>query len=59
VEAEAKRIRQFSRKAGASALMVPDTIVKVEEIPVLGSGKTDYAVARQMAVERLGLDAAA
>jgi len=38
---------------------VPQDIVKVEEIPVLGTGKTDYASARHLALERLGLSAAA
>jgi hypothetical protein len=28
-------------------------------MPVLGSGKTDYTAARRIAVERLGLEAAA
>jgi acyl-[acyl-carrier-protein]-phospholipid O-acyltransferase/long-chain-fatty-acid--[acyl-carrier-protein] ligase len=39
--------------------MVPHDIVKVAEIPVLGSGKTDYAAARKLALDKLGLDAAA
>ena len=36
--------------------MVPEDIVKVPEIPLLGSGKTDYASTRRMAMETLGLD---
>ena len=39
--------------------MVPHDIVKVAEIPVLGSGKTDYVSARQLAIDRLGHGAAA
>jgi acyl-[acyl-carrier-protein]-phospholipid O-acyltransferase/long-chain-fatty-acid--[acyl-carrier-protein] ligase len=39
--------------------MVPGDIVKVPEIPALGSGKTDYVAARRMAMERLGASAAA
>jgi acyl-[acyl-carrier-protein]-phospholipid O-acyltransferase / long-chain-fatty-acid--[acyl-carrier-protein] ligase len=39
--------------------MVPDDIVKVKEIPLLGSGKTDYVSARRMAMESLGLGMAA
>ena len=39
--------------------MVPHDIIKVSEIPLLGSGKTDYVSARRLALERLGLDIAA
>ncbi len=40
-----------SRKKGLSDLMVPNLIVKVAEIPVLGTGKTDYQTARKLALE--------
>ena len=39
--------------------MVPGDIVKVGDLPLLGSGKTDYPSARRIAIETLGLDAAA
>ena len=39
--------------------MVPNDIVKVEDIPVLGSGKTDYVSTRKLAIDKLGLSAAA
>ncbi|MER9801850.1 AMP-binding protein [Mesorhizobium sp. M0142] len=52
-------LREFGKKAGAAELMIPNDIVKVEEIPVLGSGKTDYVSTRKLALERLGLSAAA
>ncbi|ODT15208.1 MAG: 2-acyl-glycerophospho-ethanolamine acyltransferase [Mesorhizobium sp. SCN 65-12] len=58
-DASAEELRQFGKKAGAAELMVPNDIVKVEEIPVLGSGKTDYISARKLAIDRLGLSAAA
>ncbi|MDX8505459.1 AMP-binding protein [Mesorhizobium captivum] len=58
-DASAEELRQFGKKAGAAELMVPNDIVKVEEIPVLGSGKTDYVSARKLAIDRLGLSAAA
>ena len=58
-DADTEKLRQYGRKAGAAELMVPDDIIKVEEIPVLGSGKTDYVSARKLAMERLGRDAAA
>ncbi|TPI69020.1 AMP-binding protein [Mesorhizobium sp. B3-1-3] len=57
--ANAEELRQFGKKAGAAELMVPNDIIKVEEIPVLGSGKTDYISARKLAIDRLGLSAAA
>jgi acyl-[acyl-carrier-protein]-phospholipid O-acyltransferase/long-chain-fatty-acid--[acyl-carrier-protein] ligase len=37
---------------GASELAVPKRIVVIDEIPVLGSGKTDYVVLQRMAAER-------
>ncbi|RUW46855.1 2-acyl-glycerophospho-ethanolamine acyltransferase [Mesorhizobium sp. M1A.F.Ca.ET.072.01.1.1] len=58
-DANAEELRQFGKKAGAAELMVPNDIIKVEEIPVLGSGKTDYVSARKLAIDRLGLSAAA
>ncbi|MER8707787.1 AMP-binding protein [Mesorhizobium sp. M1088] len=57
--ADPDELREFGKKAGAAELMVPNDIVKVEEIPVLGSGKTDYVSTRKLALERLGLSAAA
>ncbi|RUV95418.1 AMP-binding protein [Mesorhizobium sp. M1A.F.Ca.IN.020.04.1.1] len=54
-DANAEELRQFGKKAGAAELMVPNDIIKVEEIPVLGSGKTDYVSARRLAIDRLGL----
>lgn len=53
--ADPEALRQFGKKAGATELMVPHDIVKVPELPVLGSGKTDYAKARLLAIEKLGL----
>ncbi|UCI06656.1 AMP-binding protein [Mesorhizobium sp. B1-1-8] len=58
-DANPEELRQFGKKTGAAELMVPNDIVKVEEIPVLGSGKTDYVSARKLAIDRLGLSAAA
>ncbi|BCH25851.1 AMP-binding protein [Mesorhizobium sp. L-8-3] len=58
-EAAPEALVQHGRNVGANALMVPQDIVKVDEVPLLGSGKTDYPSARRLAVERLGLDKAA
>jgi acyl-[acyl-carrier-protein]-phospholipid O-acyltransferase / long-chain-fatty-acid--[acyl-carrier-protein] ligase len=57
--AEPSALREASKKAGLAELMVPGDIVKVGELPLLGSGKTDYPGARRLAMEMLGLDAAA
>ena len=58
-EAEPNALRQFGKQSGVAELMVPGDIVKVAEMPVLGTGKTDYPSARRIAMEMLGLDAAA
>ncbi len=58
-DADPSLLRQFGKLSGAAELMVPQDIVKVGEIPLLGSGKTDYVSARKLAIERLGLEAAA
>ena len=58
-EAEPEALRRYGKQAGAAEIMVPGDIVKVKEIPVLGSGKTDYVSARRIAMESLGLGLAA
>lgn len=44
-------LRKYSKRFGATDLMVPGEIVNVPEIPVLGSGKTDYVTAQKIADE--------
>jgi acyl-[acyl-carrier-protein]-phospholipid O-acyltransferase / long-chain-fatty-acid--[acyl-carrier-protein] ligase len=44
---------------GASELAVPKRIVTIDEIPALGSGKTDYVVLQRMAAERFAEQKAA
>lgn len=46
-----EELREYSRRYGATDLMVPAAIVNVPEIPVLGSGKTDYVTAQKIADE--------
>ena len=58
-DADPDKLRQYGRQAGAADLMVPHDIVKVGEIPMLGSGKTDYVSTRRLALQHLGLDIAA
>jgi acyl-[acyl-carrier-protein]-phospholipid O-acyltransferase/long-chain-fatty-acid--[acyl-carrier-protein] ligase len=58
-EADLTALKRHGRAIGASDLMIPQDIVRVEEIPLLGTGKTDYATVHNIAVQRLGRDAAA
>jgi acyl-[acyl-carrier-protein]-phospholipid O-acyltransferase/long-chain-fatty-acid--[acyl-carrier-protein] ligase len=52
-------LRQFGRLSGAGELLVPHDIITVAELPLLDSGRTDYAAVRQLALQRLGIVAAA
>jgi acyl-[acyl-carrier-protein]-phospholipid O-acyltransferase/long-chain-fatty-acid--[acyl-carrier-protein] ligase len=57
--ADAEQLRKYGKAHGAAELAVPGDIIKVPEIPVLGSGKTDYVATQRMAIERLGSSEAA
>jgi acyl-[acyl-carrier-protein]-phospholipid O-acyltransferase / long-chain-fatty-acid--[acyl-carrier-protein] ligase len=46
-----KAIAQALKAQGATELMVPRTIVAVKELPLLGSGKTNYVTLQRMANE--------
>ena len=43
----------YSKRYGATDLMVPNDIVSVDSIPVLGSGKTDYVTTQKLVAERI------
>lgn len=47
-KADAAGLRQHAKKAGAAELMLPDTILAVDEIPMLATGKTDYAAVQKI-----------
>ena len=47
-----------SRKKGLTELMVPNAIIHVSDVPVLGTGKTDYQSTREIAIDELGIAAA-
>ncbi len=49
-----KELSKAMKEAGCPELNIPRDIIEVEEIPVLGSGKTDYVALQALAVERLG-----
>lgn len=38
----------YSKRYGATEMMIPDDIVNVESLPVLGSGKVDYAATAKL-----------
>lgn len=47
-EADSARLSDWARRHGAPELAVPRKIVRVAELPVLGTGKTDYVAIQQM-----------
>jgi len=56
-EADVGALRMHGRETGGTELMIPHAVVVVPEIPLLGSGKTDHAQTRQLALARLKLPA--
>ncbi|MCX7305124.1 MAG: AMP-binding protein [Hyphomicrobiales bacterium] len=58
-DVDAEALRRCGKQAGAAEIMVPADVVRVKEIPMLGSGKTDYVTARRLAMQSLGLELAA
>ncbi|WP_242915228.1 MULTISPECIES: AMP-binding protein [Brevundimonas] len=47
--AETSELSAWAKANGAPELVVPKKIIKVDEIPVLGSGKTDYVSLQKLA----------
>jgi acyl-[acyl-carrier-protein]-phospholipid O-acyltransferase/long-chain-fatty-acid--[acyl-carrier-protein] ligase len=47
-DADVARMAEWAREHGAPELAVPKKIVRVGELPVLGTGKTDYVAIQQM-----------
>lgn len=50
------QLLSFSKVNGVTELMVPSDIIHVEDIPVLGSGKTDYVSTQKVINRQLGID---
>jgi len=48
-DAESGRLSDWAREHGAPDLAVPKKIIKVAELPVLGTGKTDYVAIQKLA----------
>ncbi len=49
--ADRKLIAAGLKEKGVSELMIPKTIIPLEVLPVLGSGKTDYVTLNRMALD--------
>lgn len=58
-KADKSDLSSYASKNGISELSVPKTIVTVDKMPVLGSGKTDYPGVLDLALEKLGKKKAA
>ena len=50
---DARRVTEALKAAGTPALMVPRNVIFVAELPLLGSGKTDYQTLNRMALEQV------
>ncbi|MFZ1815683.1 MAG: AMP-binding protein [Rhizobiaceae bacterium] len=57
--ANRENLLEGTKREGYTELMAPSVVVQVVEIPVLGTGKTDYQSTRKVALSNLGLDDAA
>lgn len=50
------KLVSYTRLSGVTELMVPSDIIHVDDIPLLGSGKTDYVTTKKVVAQQLGLD---
>jgi acyl-[acyl-carrier-protein]-phospholipid O-acyltransferase/long-chain-fatty-acid--[acyl-carrier-protein] ligase len=48
-------MKEMLRQIGLPPLMVPGAVVKVESLPKLGSGKSDFQTGKKIAMEKLGI----
>ncbi|MEA3276028.1 MAG: AMP-binding protein, partial [Pseudomonadota bacterium] len=53
-DASRDELAAFARAEGLSSLAIPKTLVKVDKIPLLGTGKTDFVTAARLAEEQAG-----
>jgi acyl-[acyl-carrier-protein]-phospholipid O-acyltransferase/long-chain-fatty-acid--[acyl-carrier-protein] ligase len=49
--ADTKALEKSMLAAGVPGLMIPARWISVDAVPKLGSGKTDYVAAKQIALE--------
>ena len=52
-DAESARLSEWARENGAPELAVPKKIIKLDAIPVLGTGKTDYVAIQKLVEDAL------
>lgn len=50
-------VKDMLKQVGLPPLMLPGAVVKVDELPKLGSGKSDVQTGKRIAMERLGISA--
>jgi acyl-[acyl-carrier-protein]-phospholipid O-acyltransferase/long-chain-fatty-acid--[acyl-carrier-protein] ligase len=53
-DASRDELAAFAKTEGLSSLGVPRTLIPVDRIPLLGTGKTDFVTASKMAQEQVG-----
>lgn len=58
-DADRTALARFGRERGYAELILPDAIVHLNDLPLLGSGKTDYVAVRRAALDALGYSDAA
>jgi acyl-[acyl-carrier-protein]-phospholipid O-acyltransferase / long-chain-fatty-acid--[acyl-carrier-protein] ligase len=59
VGASAGELLAWAQQAGAPEIAIPKKVIPIQEIPVLGSGKTDYVALQNMAKDIAGGEAEA
>ena len=57
-KADRAALRRAAKSAGSPERLAPDTILPVDEIPLLGTGKTDYAAVQALVAGELSTEAA-
>lgn len=50
-DAERRELVEYARRHSYSELYIPRRVIGIDELPVLGTGKTDYATLQQLAEE--------
>ena len=50
-EAQKKELSAFAKENAYAALMIPNKIIMLETLPLLGSGKTDYPKVKEIALQ--------
>jgi acyl-[acyl-carrier-protein]-phospholipid O-acyltransferase/long-chain-fatty-acid--[acyl-carrier-protein] ligase len=58
-DAEPAKLQEWAKANGAPEIAVPKKIVPISEVPVLGSGKTDYVTLQKLAQEKFATAEAA